>query len=248
MTDIFPDIIFIEKTESTNTFLKNILSKKKLQNFTVAYTHNQTKGRGQRNKIWISEPYKNLLCSIYYNATNIGANSLFYLNKCIALSITEFVSEQTDNLHVNIKWANDIIISDGKISGILIENFFSDQHIQSIIGIGVNINQEHFPVLEYKAVSLKNLTGKDYDILNCLNKLMIIIIRNITVLQNKQHKIIDSQYNNLLLYKNEIRNYKINNQIIQAKILAVDESGKLIIENIKNNTIMHLEYGQLNYI
>ena len=57
-------IIKLDATESTNTYLKELSAKKEVQDFTIITTENQTSGRGQLNSKWESEKGKNLAISI----------------------------------------------------------------------------------------------------------------------------------------------------------------------------------------
>ena len=66
--------------------------------------------------------------------------------------------------HITVKWPNDIYWKDRKICGMLIENDLSGQHLYcSVVGIGLNINQEIFRSDAPNPVSLTQITGKTYD-------------------------------------------------------------------------------------
>ena len=72
--------------------------------------------------------------------------------------------------NLQIKWPNDILAGNDKIAGILIENTLKEQKIQAaIIGIGLNVNQESFPVFSRKATSIKNCLQKEIDLEELFN-------------------------------------------------------------------------------
>ena len=72
----------------------------------------------------------------------------------------------------SIKWPNDIYVKNDKIAGILIENsIIGDKIENTIAGIGLNINQNNFVSDAPNPVSLRMVTGKNYDLSNCLNQL-----------------------------------------------------------------------------
>ena len=73
---------------------------------------------------------------------------------------------------MSIKWPNDILSENKKIGGILIENFFNKSKIKaSVIGVGLNLNQEKFEKLP-KATSLKIITGEKWASKIILNALI----------------------------------------------------------------------------
>ena len=73
---------------------------------------------------------------------------------------------------VSIKWPNDIYVKNDKIAGILIENSIMGEKLEySVAGIGLNINQEKFLSNAPNPVSLKLITGSDYDLSDLLCKI-----------------------------------------------------------------------------
>ena len=66
---------------------------------------------------------------------------------------------------LSVKWPNDILSANKKIGGILIENTVKGKKINnSIIGIGLNVNQEKFPDSLKNVTSLKKITNKEFDL------------------------------------------------------------------------------------
>ena len=74
------EIIKLDATNSTNDHLKEKLSTINKKKTIIAYTYNQKKGRGQRNKEWISEPFKNLSLSLLIFPKNLLTKDIFYVN------------------------------------------------------------------------------------------------------------------------------------------------------------------------
>ena len=58
-------IIKLDAIDSTNSFLKELAHNTSLENYTIVTAKEQIKGRGQMGTHWVSEPNKNLLCSVY---------------------------------------------------------------------------------------------------------------------------------------------------------------------------------------
>lgn len=155
-------IIKLSAIDSTNSYLKELCTKQTVENFTVVVAENQTQGRGQRGTNWEVESGKNLTFSVLIKNVLLNFEDVFHLNVVVAVTLFQtFELLKISNL--SIKWANDILSDKKKICGILIENQFkSHTEIQSIVGIGINVNQENFNNLP-QASSLKLCSGKDWD-------------------------------------------------------------------------------------
>lgn len=134
MNNFFSSISHIDSVNSTNTYL--------LENDipapSVAYTFNQTCGRGRESRRWREFPGKNLALSVSFEP----AEKEIPLWRVAALSIP--AAEYLISLGVPdvwIKWPNDIYTADKKIAGILAESVVSGGKISKIVaGIGINVN------------------------------------------------------------------------------------------------------------
>jgi len=162
-------IIKLNAIDSTNSFLKDLVRNSVVNNFTVVTADEQTAGKGQLGNKWLSEKGKNLTISIFIKYTNALITNQNYLNFAICLAVFDTISEyNVPNL--TIKWPNDIMSANKKISGILIENTLKkDKIISSIIGIGINVNQTEFQSQLSKATSIQNCINQKTD-LNLLTK------------------------------------------------------------------------------
>ena len=156
------NIIKLNAIGSTNTFLKELSATKMLDNYTSVVAESQLKGRGQRGSNWQSENEKNLTFSTFINDFDLKKNNPFLINIIVPISIIE-VLETYFLENLAIKWPNDILSENKKIGGILIENVIkSEGKMESIIGIGLNVNQMSFDDLP-KASSLALLKQTTFD-------------------------------------------------------------------------------------
>lgn len=167
--------MYIERTNSTNSLLKELLAKGEWPDKEPFLRAGfQTAGRGQTGNGWESEAGKNLLCSILIDISHQpSAFSSFYLNVAVSVAVRRVIQSNlyqrsglTSNSEaVSIKWPNDIYWGDKKLAGILIENAIIGSEIKySIAGIGLNVNQTEFVSNAPNPISLKQITGKEYDI------------------------------------------------------------------------------------
>ena len=222
-------IIKLDAIDSTNRFLKELSAQESCENFTVVSTELQTEGKGQRGSGWVSELGKNLTFSVLYNQRVEGITSLFTLNIIIALSIVEAL-KSVSNLNFVIKWPNDILSENKKIGGILIENTFKNSsEVQSIIGIGLNVNQSQFENLP-QASSLFLLENKVFN-----RETMLISIVNQLKFNLKQLPLLGethfwNAYHQILFKKNVVSAFEsVDGNRFVGKIQEVTKEGKLAV-------------------
>ena len=155
-------LIKLDAIDSTNEFLKGLSNNQLVENFTVVTTESQTKGKGQMGSVWVSEPSKNLIMSVLVKDFLLDSNSIFDVNIVVSVSIIQAL--ETLNIpELSMKWPNDIMSYNKKIGGILIENSIkSNGAINSIVGLGLNVNQTNFEHLP-KATSLALISNTIFD-------------------------------------------------------------------------------------
>ncbi len=163
--------MYVARTNSTNALLKELLAKSEWpEGEEFLYAGYQTAGRGQTGNGWESEEGKNLLCSILVErqkTATIKEESPFYLNVTVSVAVHRLLSQElmAKSQQLTVKWPNDIYYGDKKMAGILIENAIIGNEVKySIAGIGLNINQTEWKSDAPNPVSLKQITGKEYNI------------------------------------------------------------------------------------
>ena len=153
-------IILLQETPSTNDFLKRMVST--FESGTLISAYRQTAGRGQKGNTWEAEPGKNITMSLLIKRPRVGVKDQFAISEAVSLAIVEALEKYVKGF--KIKWPNDIYFNDCKIGGILIEHSLAGSEIDyTIAGVGVNINQQVFTSGVPNPVSLKLITGEDYD-------------------------------------------------------------------------------------
>lgn len=196
-------LIHIPETDSTNNYLSKLSDKETVPEFTVVQSDFQTAGKGQRGNSWETEKGKNLLFSVILYPTFLEARRQFILSQIVSLSIKEELDRWTED--ISIKWPNDIYWKDKKICGILIENDLTGTHIaRSILGIGININQKTFISDAPNPISLKQITGQEYDATSILKAVMQRIRNYYSLLKQGDITPIIQRYQNALFHKNGI--------------------------------------------
>jgi BirA family biotin operon repressor/biotin-[acetyl-CoA-carboxylase] ligase len=223
-------IIKLDAIDSTNSFLKDLSLSSALENLTVVVTKKQTKGRGQQESSWISEPYKNLTFSVFISLNDVKIIHRRYLNFAISLSIYKVLFNKKIS-KLSIKWPNDILSANKKICGILIENtFFGDKIKNTIVGIGLNVNQEMFPNSLPNVTSLKLETSTESNLDVLLNDILIELKNNIKLLESKDFHLLEKQYLDVLYKKNIPTMFKNSkDEIFMGIISGISDHGNLQI-------------------
>ena len=240
-------IIKLDAIDSTNHFLKALSVQESCENFTVVSTESQTEGKGQRGSDWASEVGKNLTFSVLYNQNIEGITSLFTLNILVAISVVD-VLKSVSNLNFVIKWPNDILAENKKIGGILIENTFKNsKEVQSMIGIGLNVNQSKFENLP-QASSLFLLENKTFD-----REILLISIVNQLEYNLKQLPILGEThfwdaYHKILFKKNVVSAFEsvAGNRFV-GKIQEVTQEGKLAVL-LEDDTIRFFDVKEIKML
>ena len=156
--------IFIRSTESTNQYAQELSSKSTPFGINCIYTAHQTQGRGQIGRNWYSGIDSNLAIS-YLVPCRLDINKHFDISRALSLAVHDLCVSLIVDDHIRIKWPNDIYFKDNKIAGLLIQNNVRGQVISStIMGLGLNVNQDEFPSELPNPISLYNITGKTYSL------------------------------------------------------------------------------------
>lgn len=223
-----PRLIHLEETTSTNNHLRSLVGKELLPEGSVVVTDFQTSGRGQVGNVWESEAGKNLMFSVILYPDFLPANRQFLISQIAALSVKETLDRYTTD--ITVKWPNDIYWKDRKICGMLIENDLSGQTLYcSVIGIGINLNQQQFRSDAPNPVSLTQITGKEYDKEELLNRFLRIFYRRYLDLLQEKEEEIRIAYREALYHGKGYFGYKDENGLFEACIHGIELTGHLIL-------------------
>jgi BirA family biotin operon repressor/biotin-[acetyl-CoA-carboxylase] ligase len=165
-------LIELSTVDSTNIYAMALIKEGMAKSGSCIRAHFQSHGKGQHGRVWESLKGQNLLCSYILELKNLDTSKKWAptdqngFSAAIALGIRAFFDAYT-NGDTKIKRPNDIYWRDRKAGGILIENQLKGtEWTWAVIGIGININQTVFSPEAPNPVSLKQITGRDWDILS----------------------------------------------------------------------------------
>jgi len=233
------DIIKLNATTSTNDYFKEKRIKRNCNDGELVWTKHQTSGRGQSNKAWEAQPNKSLSLSIYRAFDEKSPPHPFIISSAVACATIRAL-HSIGVPELNIKWPNDILSCSQKIGGILIENTYKYSRLnETIIGLGLNINQNKFNTLPH-ASSLLMITERKWNIEAVLNALIqrfeSALFSDLLVAE----KATLAEFNSYLWRKNKPSKFESSKEAFEAIPLGVTQEGKLRISSLdggSQNTI-----------
>jgi BirA family transcriptional regulator, biotin operon repressor / biotin---[acetyl-CoA-carboxylase] ligase len=163
-------LIELSSVDSTNIYAMKQIQEQIAVSGSCYRTDFQTHGKGQHGRVWESSKGENLLCSYVLELKtlkmeqNWGPMDQIGLSAAVALGAQAFFASFAGD-ETRIKKPNDIYWRDRKAGGILIENILrGESWTWTVIGIGFNMNQTKFSSDAPNPVSLKQITGKQWEI------------------------------------------------------------------------------------
>lgn len=226
------NFVTLKQVDSTNNFLKDLLSNSKpLVDGTVIMAENQYAGRGQHQNGWHAEPGKNLTFSLLLKPAFLSITNQFDLVRAVSLGVFDALNPLLGD-KLKIKWPNDIYYADRKLAGMLIENIVQGAQIKNaVVGIGLNVNQDEFPLHLPNPVSVKQILHQDYDLKALLSEICRHIEGYYLHLKAGKVSLIRDRYSERLYWLNELRSFKAQGTVFKGAITGVRENGMLVVKS-----------------
>ena len=222
---------FIELTEveSTNIYAMDRVQANLAAHGISFFAHNQTTGRGQRGKSWIAEKGANITMTVVLDCSFLSLANQFPLSAMTALACHDFFSRYAVE-ETYIKWPNDLYWRDRKAGGILIETQIRANIWQwGVVGIGINLNQTGFPESLFNPVSLKQITGKDFNTVEMAKELCTCLESRYQQLKKDGGEDQLIQYNQYLYKREQEIKLKKNNIVFNCLLKGVSAQGELLV-------------------
>jgi BirA family biotin operon repressor/biotin-[acetyl-CoA-carboxylase] ligase len=239
---------------------------------TVYFALEQTAGKGQRGKSWITTIGENIMMSVVIQPQSLKTSDQFLLSAAIALGCYDFFKNYAGE-ETTVKWPNDIYWRDRKAGGILIESRIGNREsavgsqkpaaptnlpkenplpiadsrlplwLWAIAGVGLNINQTQFGEGILRPVSLKQITGKTYDIQLLAKELCNYLEHRYQALSNPAQLLTD--YHQAMYKKGQTVKLKKGNSVFETTITGVTSSGQLVTNDALER---YFDVGEVEWI
>ncbi|MBO9563762.1 MAG: biotin--[acetyl-CoA-carboxylase] ligase [Niastella sp.] len=257
--------------DSTNNYAIGQATAGEAGHGTVYFALEQTAGKGQRGKTWLTTTGENIMMSVVLHPHPLKTSQQFLLSAAIALGCYDFFKNYAGE-ETSIKWPNDLYWRDRKAGGILIESRIrsSESGVQSsepkastasyqsstqnseltthdwiiaIAGMGININQTKFAPEALRPVSLKQITGKTYDINALARELCHHLEKRYQAIRNPEQLLAD--YHQALYKKGKSVKLKKGTSVFETTIQGVTQTGELITQDTLER---YFQVGEIEWI
>ena len=218
--------IHLEQIDSTNAYLQRKQSDCDIRNWVVS-ADEQTAGKGMGNNGWESEVGKSLTFSLALDVFFLPAERQFLLSQAVALGLIQALDVLLPNEKLHIKWPNDIYFENRKLAGILINSTIKANMMEvSIIGIGLNVNQMQFQAWPTHPISMKQISGKEYDLQPLLEQIVEHILIKVEQLKSTP-TLIEQEYLKRLFRYRTWADYEVDGKVLRLFMTGIDPFGRL---------------------
>jgi BirA family biotin operon repressor/biotin-[acetyl-CoA-carboxylase] ligase len=240
-------IIRLDEVESTNLHLKKIAREVHPAEGSLVIADYQTAGRGQMGTSWFSSKGENLLFSLLIYPQHVVAAEQFIISRIAALAVKNTLDQFAND--IRIKWPNDIYWQDKKICGMLIENDVQGKQIEnSVIGFGINVNEQSFPSDLPNPISLRQITGMVHDreyLLDTFMREFFLLYRDF---EQGNIEGIEDEYMFDLYRVNDYYWYEDANGKFQAMIEDVLPSGHLLLRTLDSGEVRKYAFKEVTFV
>lgn len=231
MQGICQHIKYFEKTDSTNNQAKLAAEQNALDK-TLFVAECQTGGRGRRGRSWVSPAGSGIWMSLLLRP-DIRPESASMLTLVLAVAMVEAINEEVQDAGCLVKWPNDIVLNNKKISGTLTEMSAEMESIHYVvIGIGINVNTTDFDAsIKDMATSIYLETGKKVKRSNIIAAFSRSFKKYYEqFIKTQDLTLLTDRYNELLINKGRTVKAIYADRELVGEALGINKEGELIIK------------------
>lgn len=191
--------IHLDTIDSTNGYAKKHLFEFAEEKMTCVLAEEQTAGRGRFTRQWHSPRGVNLYATFVFRLSS--PMHLGSIGQVMALSLAQVLIRE--GLHPHVKWPNDVLLGEKKVSGVLCETQMLKSDIAVFLGIGINVNldAEELKKIEKPATSLKVETNHEWNRASLLKKLSQQFLSDLDKFKKRGFEPFHHQFENLMAFK-----------------------------------------------
>lgn len=224
---MFEEVLHLKEVDSTHAMLQQMTERGELVCGRVLSADFQTGGRGQGSNKWHSKAGQNILMSLCWCPVALSASRQFGISVAVSMAVVKMLN-QNKIPELRIKWPNDIWSGERKLAGLLVSNTVSGNMIaQSIVSIGLNVNEAEFPAELPNPVSMRMISGLEYDRMMLMRSLLELIREHLGLLDRGNIDALKEEFRVHLLGLGQKRVFSVAGMITTCVIEGVDEYGRL---------------------
>ncbi|HDR15201.1 MAG TPA: biotin--[acetyl-CoA-carboxylase] ligase [Desulfobacteraceae bacterium] len=239
-------IVYLPETTSTNSVAKGIAAEGAPEGALVV-AGSQKEGRGRKGRTWFSPPGLGLYASLVLRP-HLPPSEAFTFSLLSALAVADGIASLDNRLHPAVKWPNDVLIENRKVSGILIELATeADLLDYVVVGFGINVNTESFPTgLRMEPTSLLIETGRHIPRITVLTAIIARLEHEYQRLLEKGPDPILSEWRKRCDIEGRLVSVERLDKVIKGIVKSVDRDGSLILEDAQGR-IHRIHSGDVAY-
>lgn len=234
-------VLHYERVSSTNDVALRLVAEG-AEDRTVVTASEQTEGRGRRGASWVSPPGANLYFSLILRP-DIPFEPARVAEFAFVAAIAIAKTLRQMKVEAGIKWPNDVLVKDRKISGILVESSPSREAV--VIGVGINVNWTAIPEeLVGKATSIALETERTVPIEACLNVVLQQLDESLKLHEQGFAKTLSLWRSLECTSGRKIRTMTEKKEVTGTAV-GIDEQGGLLVQLSSGDTIVVTAAGAL---
>ena len=228
-------IYYFDELASTMDKARN-LARKNCPNFTVVIAGRQTRGRGRLNRQWVSDDG-----GLYFTMVlrpDIPVPLSGRINFLASLTLARVLRELYQ-VEAAVKWPNDILVNELKLSGMLSElEAEADQVFFINVGMGINVNNDPGAV-DAGATSLKKITGRKISRIRLLGRFLDDFESQ---MQTGEFESVITEWKKYTLTLNRQVRIATRREVSEGRAVDIDDNGALILK-LKDGSLKKIVYG-----
>jgi BirA family biotin operon repressor/biotin-[acetyl-CoA-carboxylase] ligase len=238
-------LVIFDQVDSTNLQAKELLHSK-AQHGTIVIAEQQTRGVGRLRRSWYSPKGGLYFSVILRELAQIESLPLYGL--LAACVIHESLKQLTD-LQFSLKWPNDVLLGQKKVSGVLSEYVVNGIHpLGIIVGVGINLNNriEEFPTeLQASATTILSATKQE----SSVEDLLVAIISRLDwwLQSDPELEKVVQVYKRICGTLGRFVSADFQGRTMRGKAVDVDADGFLIVEDASGKTV-HIDFGDIVHL
>ncbi|MFX1318756.1 MAG: biotin--[acetyl-CoA-carboxylase] ligase [Promethearchaeota archaeon] len=228
---VFRRLLHFSSLPSTNAYLKPLAKVGELEGLIVL-ADEQSEGIGRLDHTWYSPP-GGLYFSLLVRPMSIRADETPLITLTVGIAVAK-VLQTALGLEAVLKWPNDVLLTNQKVAGILVESAFIGNDIEyAVIGIGINANSTigDFPdLLQSKVTTLQEQLNRAVNLPRLFGYLVGQLEFWYVKLRDKGFKAIKPHYQRLCRTLGKTVTIDVGDRQVTGKTEKIDSDGSLILQ------------------
>ena len=234
-------VTLVESLDSTNSYLMGFPPGFSLHK-QICIAEHMTAGRGRQHKQWLGGAYQNVILSVGWNF-NLNIRRLSGLSLAVAVMAIRCL-KRYGLVNCRLKWPNDILVDNCKLSGILVEL----KNSSAVVGIGINCSLSEIQRLRISqpVVCLEDLLIEPVNRTQLIADLLIEFSKGLELFGNQRLEPFMQEWMQLDAYRG-VRVATMGNNSLEGIASGIDDTGALLVST-DNGSVQRVRSGEIRIV